>query len=153
MPAELTAAAPLEPLHFRIQIKHDVAIGPGKAQILALIHETGSMAETGRRMGMSYQRIWTLVNAMNQHFTEPLVSKQRGGGSHGGATLTPTGHEVLRLYRQVQAEAERAIAPHLQRLHALIKPDPIAEPGAASPAGESDDEGDSPTFPPAPPTP
>ncbi|MDZ4162423.1 MAG: LysR family transcriptional regulator [Burkholderiales bacterium] len=121
MQPELTAPHRIAPLRFRIQVKHDVAIGPGKADILSLIAETGSMAETGRRMGMSYQRIWTLVNAMNEHFNEPLVTKQRGGGSSGGAALTPAGLEVLRLYRLVEAEAEQAIAPHLKQLHSLMK--------------------------------
>lgn len=123
MQPELTAPTQTTPLRFRIQIKHDVAIGPGKADILALIAQTGSMAETGRRMGMSYQRIWTLVNAMNDHFTEPLVTKQRGGGAGGGAALTPAGQEVLRLYRLVEAEAQKTTAPYLNQLHSLMRSD------------------------------
>ena len=108
-------------LYLRIDFGEQGALGPGKVRLMELIAETGSMAETGRRMGMSYQRIWTLVNAMNEHFNEPLVTKQRGGGSSGGAALTPAGLEVLRLYRLVEAEAEQAIAPHLKQLHSLMK--------------------------------
>lgn len=58
---------------FRVELKHGVAIGPGKADILEGIKETGSLAETARRLGMSYQRVWTLVNAMNKDFIQPLV--------------------------------------------------------------------------------
>jgi molybdate transport system regulatory protein len=48
---------------FRIQLKHAVAIGPGKASVLQAIAETGSIAEAGRRLGTSYQRVWSLVRA------------------------------------------------------------------------------------------
>lgn len=62
--------SPLEQrTRFRIQIKHAVAIGPGKADVLQCIAETGSIAEAGRRMGMSYQTVWSLVSA-NRDFLE-----------------------------------------------------------------------------------
>lgn len=82
---------------FRIELNHSVAIGPGKADILEAVHETGSLAETARRLGMSYQRVWVLVSAMNQDFIQPLVQTQRGGASRGGASLTDTGQQVLKL--------------------------------------------------------
>jgi len=36
-------------------------------------------------MGMSYDRAWKLVRAMNELFRVPLVAVARGGGSGGGA--------------------------------------------------------------------
>ena len=85
-------ASPLgEKTRFKVEIKHSVAIGPGKADVLLGIAETGSIAQAGRRLGMSYQRVWTLVAAMNADFVEPLVLKQRGGV----AQLTPMGERVL----------------------------------------------------------
>lgn len=107
---------------FRVQIKHAVAIGPGKADVLRAILETGSIAETGRRLGMSYQRVWTLVRAMNQDFVEPLVVTQRGGRAGGGASLTPVGERVLTVYLQIARDAERAVAKRLPNLLALISP-------------------------------
>ncbi len=108
---------------FRVQLKHAVAIGPGKADVLQGIAETGSIAEAGRRMGMSYQRVWSLVQAMNRDFVAPLVEKQRGGSAGGGARLTPTGEQVLALYRRIEADAERAVARRLPQLVALIRGD------------------------------
>ena len=52
------------------------------------IAEKGSMAETGHRMGMSYQWVWTLARAMNTDFVEPLINPQRGGMASGDARLT-----------------------------------------------------------------
>ncbi len=106
---------------FRVQIKHAVAIGPGKADVLQGIAETGSIAEAGRRMGMSYQRVWSLVQAMNRDFVAPLVAKQRGGAAGGGASLTPTGARVLALYRAIEADAQRAVRRRLPQLQALLR--------------------------------
>ena len=43
-------------------LEPDVAIGPGKADILEAIGETGSIAAAGRHLGMSYKRAWRLVD-------------------------------------------------------------------------------------------
>lgn len=116
--------SPLEErTRFRIQVKHAVAIGPGKADVLQGIAETGSIAEAGRRLGMSYQRVWSLVEAMNRDFLEPLVIKQRGGAAGGGASLTPEGARVLDLYRLVEAKAQAAVDKPLRELVSLIRED------------------------------
>ncbi|NWG74723.1 MAG: LysR family transcriptional regulator [Rubrivivax sp.] len=115
--------APDATARFRVQLKHAVAIGPGKADVLQGIAETGSIAEAGRRLGMSYQRAWSLVQAMNRDFVAPLVEKHRGGSAGGGARLTPTGEQVLALYRRIEADAERAVARRLPQLLALVRPD------------------------------
>jgi molybdate transport system regulatory protein len=116
-----------EKTRFRVQIKHAIAIGPGKADVLQGIADTGSIAETGRRLAMSYQRVWSLVAAMNRDFVDPLVLTQRGGVAGGGAQLTPTGRRVLTLYRTIELDAQTAVARQLPRLLKLIRP------GAASP--------------------
>lgn len=128
MKPTLTASPRDDKTRFRVQIKHAVAIGPGKADVLQSIAQTGSLAETGRQLAMSYQRVWTLVDALNADFVEPLVQKQRGGAAGGGAQLTPTGARVLAIYRAIERDAERAVARRLPQLVALIRP----EAGAGS---------------------
>lgn len=118
-----------EKTRFRVEIKHAVAIGPGKADVLQGIAETGSIAETGRRLNMSYQKVWSLVAAMNTDFVEPLVLKQRGGAAGGGAQLTTTGQRVLKAYRAIEQDAQRAIAKRLPALLALIRPEAIDDSG------------------------
>lgn len=108
---------------FRVQIKHAVAIGPGKADVLQAIAETGSLAESGRRLGMSYQRVWSMVRAMNADFVEPLVLTQRGGTAGGGAGLTTAGEQALAVYRAIEHDAQHAMAKRLPQLLALIRPE------------------------------
>ncbi|MFN4104024.1 MAG: winged helix-turn-helix domain-containing protein [Tepidimonas sp.] len=126
--------SPLEArTRFRIQVKHAVAIGPGKADVLQGIAETGSIAEAGRRLGMSYQRVWSLVQAMNRDFVEPLVAKQRGGSHGGGAALTPLGQRVMALYREVEARAQAAVEAPLAELAPLIRQQPEGDADTPSP--------------------
>ena len=104
----------------RIVLEPDIAIGPGKADILEGVRDTGSIAAAGRRMGMSYKRAWLLVETMNACFQEPLVAANRGGQSHGGAVLTPTGAQELRRYRRMEALSTKAIAAELRALKRLL---------------------------------
>jgi molybdate transport system regulatory protein len=86
----------------RVVCGEEVALGPGKADLLSLIAETGSIREAAERMNMSYTRAWKLVQTMNDCFREPLVSAERGGNARGGARLTETGEKALRLYREME---------------------------------------------------
>ncbi len=100
----------------RIVLGEDIAIGPGKADILEGVRETGSIAAAGRRLGMSYKRAWLLVESMNRCFKKPLVEAIKGGRAGGGAHLTAMGEEVLRRYRAMQTSAAAAIAGEVKAL-------------------------------------
>ncbi len=104
----------------RVVLEKDVALGPGKADLLEGIRETGSIAAAGRRMGMSYKRAWQLVGVLNGYFARPLVESSRGGRERGGAVLTPDGERVLALYRRMEDRAAKAIAAELVRLRSLM---------------------------------
>jgi len=97
--------------HLRVTFSDDFYIGPGRADLLEGIAETGSIAAAGKRMGMSYKRAWGLVQALNDGFGRPLVEASRGGSAQGGAALTADGAFVLERYRSMQEAARKAIAP------------------------------------------
>src|SRR5262245_2503714 len=94
----------------RIVLGREIAVGPGKADLLDGIKETGSIAAAGRRMGMSYKQGWLLIDTMNGCFAKPLVEAVKGGKAGGGAHLTPLGEEVLARYRRMQTATEEVIA-------------------------------------------
>ena len=93
---------------FRIVCGKEIAFGPGKADLLELIAETGSIGKAASRMKMSYMRAWTLVQTMNRCFKQPLVLATHGGEGGGGAELTETGKKILALYRQLETKAATA---------------------------------------------
>jgi molybdate transport system regulatory protein len=105
----------------RILFGDAIAIGPGKADLLDAIAQTGSIAAGGRRLGMSYRRAWLLVETMNRSFNTPLVIAAKGGQRGGGAHLTPTGIDVLARYRAMEARAERALADDMATFSTLLK--------------------------------
>ena len=53
-------------LTLRVLGKRAPAMGPGKAELIERIAETGSISAAARAMGMSYRRAWQLVEALNR---------------------------------------------------------------------------------------
>ena len=100
----------VEPAKLRIMFGPEIAMGPGKADLLDAIAATGSISASARRMRMSYRRAWKLVAVMNACFRQPLVDTATGGEHGGGTRLTPFGVAVLNRYRTMQDNAARAVA-------------------------------------------
>jgi molybdate transport system regulatory protein len=98
------------PLKIKVQIYSgdEIAMGPGKADLLDAIAREGSISAAGRALGMSYRRTWLLVDVMNRCWDLPLIATAAGGSKGGGARLTELGASVLTHYRQLQAAAQQA---------------------------------------------
>jgi len=109
-------------LRHRVVVGGKVVFGPGKADVLEGIRETGSLAATARSLGMSYMRAWRLVREMRQLYAEPLVEMRRGGKAKGGAKLTAAGAKALRLYRQMEREALEATEAAWRKFRGLLGP-------------------------------
>ena len=103
-------------LKAQLYLGEEIAIGPGKADLLDAIAETGSISAAARKLGMSYRRGWLLVDVMNRSWKTPLVETVVGGRS--GARLTDLGRQVLAHYRALETElaalGEGAAAARLQ---------------------------------------
>lgn len=93
------------PLKIKLQLfcGEEIAMGPGKADLLDAIAAHGSISAAGKAMGMSYSRAWRLVDAMNRCWREPLVETSPGSHHGRGARLTRSGSAVLAHYRGLQA--------------------------------------------------
>ncbi len=102
----------------RLELPGKRPLGPGKAQLIALIETHGSISAACQSMGMSYRRAWMLVDELNTMFAEPVVAKQAGGKSGGGASLTEFGQELLARYRGMDTKARAAMAEDLAWLAA-----------------------------------
>ena len=100
------------------------AFGPGKAELLEHIARTGSISEAAKAMEMSYMKAWKLVKGMEHGFTEPLVRKTRGGSARGGATVSPTGLQVLALYREMESASQAVTRRASVRFNNLLKQRP-----------------------------
>lgn len=99
-----------------------IALGPGKAQLLAEVKQHGSISQAARQMNMSYMRAWLLIREMNSSFKKPLVAAKRGSVKKGGgAYLTGTGLRVMALYRKINAKCTGAVLAERNQLQRLLR--------------------------------
>jgi molybdate transport system regulatory protein len=117
-------------LKIQLYCGDEIAMGPGKADLLEAIGREGSISAAGRAMGMSYRRAWLLVDTMNRCFRAPLVETHPGGGTQAGAKLTAEGEAALTAYRALSAQVEGGVAG---ADHAALERAIRAEPLQAQP--------------------
>lgn len=106
----------------RVRKGDTVAVGPGKIELLEAVREHGSISAAARSLDMSYRRAWLLIDELNQSLKSPATVSEQGGQSGGGCTLTPVGESIVRLYRDVEVQAEKACARQISELIRLMRP-------------------------------
>ncbi|MPT49344.1 MAG: LysR family transcriptional regulator [Sphingobium sp.] len=120
------------PIALKIKIQlycgDEIAMGPGKADLLEAIVEHGSISAAGRALGMSYRRTWMLVDVMNRTWRDRLVETVAGGSRERGARVTETGLAVLAAYRAMQAAVRGAVSPVADAgLMKLLRAEPLPQ--------------------------
>ncbi|WP_414441946.1 winged helix-turn-helix domain-containing protein [Burkholderia sp. 22PA0106] len=121
-PASDSSSAPQVNFRMRIRRGQTVALGPGKVTLLEAVHEHGSISAAARHLGMSYRRAWLLIDELNRSLRSPATHSEQGGASGGGCTLTPVGEQIVRLYREIEEEAQRHCAKQLAVLTEMMQP-------------------------------
>ena len=84
-------------IRFRLRVTRgpDIAVGPGKVDLLEAIAKTG--------------------------FRSPVVEAEAGGKRGGGARLTTRGAETVRRYRRIEKLATQAGAAEMRQLLKLMR--------------------------------
>ncbi len=124
MPPSLAQEHRLD-IRARLHCGTEIAMGPGKADLLDAIASAGSISGAGRLLGMSYRRTWMLVDVMNRCWQTPLVETAAGGTQGGGARLTDLGARVLAQYRDLERRiAEAANGEAWEALRCAMLPTP-----------------------------
>ncbi len=109
-------------IQFRLRISKgdDIAVGPGKIDLLEAIGKTGSITAAARSLGMSYRRAWLLVDTMNRCFKSAVVEAEAGGKRGGGTQLTSMGADVVLRYRRIEATAAKVGKADLAALTRML---------------------------------
>ncbi|UVC10049.1 winged helix-turn-helix domain-containing protein [Rhizobium sp. TH2] len=113
--------------NLRLTFPDGAPLSHGKAELMELIRETGSIRQAAVRMDMSYRRGWLLVDELNRMFKQSVVETKHGGKSGGGAALTAFGEELLKRFRAMEQHTMTALKADLDWLAANASPQ--AEPG------------------------
>lgn len=108
---------------FRIMQGEQIALGPGKVDLLEAIERSGSISQAARELGLSYRRAWMLVDTMNQCFKTPLVAPARGGKKGGGAQVTALGLRIAKLYRTMETKAVQSADKEWRTIQKSLKKD------------------------------
>lgn len=92
-------------------------LGPGRVELLERIAASGSIRQAALQMKMSYKQAWDIVNYLNEHFTEPVVTSHRGGKGGGSAIVTDYGHAIICEFRAFQQKFKAFLTDNSELLN------------------------------------
>jgi molybdate transport system regulatory protein len=90
-------------------------LGDGRARLLELIDERGSLRQAAAAFGMSYRNAWGYLRELEKAAGFTLIERAPGGTLRSGMRLTPEGREFVACYRTFQRRLDRAAARHFDR--------------------------------------
>lgn len=91
-----------------LQSNSKTFFGPGVAELLEDIEETGSVRNASQKMGLSYSKAWIILNNASSGYGREIVISQKGGIGGGKAYLTEDGKKLLERYRAFEKESKEA---------------------------------------------
>lgn len=89
--------------------------GDGRAHLLELIDERGSLRQAAAELGMSYRNAWGYLRELEKAAGFELVERAPEGSSRSGMRLTASGRDFLACYRKFQRSLDGAAARHFDR--------------------------------------
>jgi len=82
----------------------ELVFGSGKAGILKLVQETGSINKAAKKLKMSYRHAWSYLHTAEQRLGKQLLIKIKGGKNGGGAVLTDYAKDLLSQFENLERE-------------------------------------------------
>jgi molybdate transport repressor ModE-like protein len=87
-----------------------VKFGQGRAALLRLIDELGSIKQAVDRFEMSYRNAWGYLRELEKAAGFRLLERQPGGSRASGTRLTAKGREFLDRYDRFERSLEENVA-------------------------------------------
>ena len=83
--------------------------GRHRIRLLRAVHETGSITQAAKAIGLSYKAAWDAVDAMNNLAGAALVERSAGGRGGGRTALTARGLQLVERYDAIDAMHRRFV--------------------------------------------
>jgi molybdate transport system regulatory protein len=83
--------------------------GRHRIGLLRAVHETGSITQAAKAIGLSYKAAWDAVDAMNNLAGAALVERSAGGRGGGRTALTARGLQLVERYDAIDAMHRRFV--------------------------------------------
>ena len=90
--------------------------GPGPAELLQHIEETGSINQAAKKMGMSYKKAWEIVSRLNEIVGSPMVITATGGEKGGGSSLSDEAKYLIEYYQSLRERFRKFMEQESQKL-------------------------------------
>jgi molybdate transport system regulatory protein len=90
-------------------------LGDGRARLLELIDERGSLRQAAAELDMSYRNAWGYLRQLEAAAGFKLVERSPDGTLRSGMRLTASGREFLACYRTFQRSLDQAAARQFAR--------------------------------------
>jgi xanthine dehydrogenase accessory factor len=97
-------------LKYKIRLRiyrNELVFGPGVAELLEHVKETGSLSEGCRKMGMAYSKGWKIIKRAEEDLGFSLAEGTRGGAHGGKMVLTEDGEKFIECYRKMDTELHK----------------------------------------------
>ena len=83
--------------------------GTGKVRLLEAIHQTGSLQEAAKALGISYRKAWADLKKAETCLNCRLIDKTRGGRGGGRTELTVRGREVVHAFNAMNDAVQKTL--------------------------------------------
>jgi molybdate transport system regulatory protein len=93
----------------------DLKFGDGRARLLALIEERGSLRQAAAELDMSYRNAWGYLRELERAAGFKFVERGPAGHPRSGMRLTARGREFLARYSRFQRGLDQAAARAFER--------------------------------------
>jgi molybdate transport system regulatory protein len=92
-----------------LEVDGEPLLGDGRERLLRLIDELGSINAAARRMGLTYRRAWSFLQAMEEKLGAPLVLREKGGSGGGSSAITAEARELLEKFDRLHQGLNTAV--------------------------------------------
>jgi molybdate transport system regulatory protein len=93
----------------------ELKFGDGRARLLALIDEHGSLRQAAEAFEMSYRHAWGYLRELERAAGFKFVERAPGAGPRSGMRLTPAGRQFVERYRRFRAGLDTAMRREFER--------------------------------------
>lgn len=94
---------------------NQVKFGDGRAELLELIDELGSIKKAVARLEMSYRNAWGYLQELEKAAGFKFLERTPGGGPLGGTRLTKKGKQFLGQYWRFRRGTAEVVSRHFVR--------------------------------------
>jgi len=93
----------------------ELKFGDGRARLLALIDEHGSLRRAAEAFEMSYRHAWGYLRDLERAAGFKFVERAPGTGPRSGMRLTPAGRQFVERYGRFRAGLDSAMRREFAR--------------------------------------